>query len=103
MEYFTLPTPPSAEDPDAVQAELRRAWNACAAVACPKCLVAPWQYCRNRTGGELFVARFHKPRQDAAGAPAILAALGITGLSWAKQTGTHVWDERKIAPLPGAN
>lgn len=96
MEYFTLPTPIAAEDPAATQVALRRAWNACAAISCPKCHVAPWQYCCDRTDGILFVTRFHKPRQVHSGASVMLALIGIRGLSWAKRTGMHVWDERRV-------
>ncbi|MFD9092845.1 hypothetical protein [Streptomyces collinus] len=41
-------------------------------------------------------ARFHRPRQDAAGAPGILALVGINGLSWAKCTGRFMWDDRRV-------
>ncbi|MFD8847647.1 hypothetical protein [Streptomyces sp. NPDC059604] len=98
MDFFTLPVPPGS-DPMVVEDALRQAWNACAAVYCPKCGVAAWQYCRNRTGGTLYVTRPHKPRQDAAGAPGILGPLGLNGLSWAKGKGIFVWDDRRVPEL----
>ncbi|WP_455567604.1 zinc finger domain-containing protein [Streptomyces anandii] len=97
MEYFTLVAKPTGHDPATIEAALRRAWNACAGVACPKCGVPPWQYCRNWTsGGPWYVTRFHRPRQDAAGAPEILAPVGIYGLSWAKGTGRFTWEGRRV-------
>ncbi|MFB7353479.1 zinc finger domain-containing protein [Streptomyces gardneri] len=98
MDYFTLPVPASS-DSTTVKAALRRAWNACAAVRCPKCGAAAWQYCRDRTGGVLYATRFHKPRQDAAGTPTILGAVGINGLSWARAKGRFVWDDRRVSEL----
>jgi len=80
MEYFTLAAKPTDQDAATIEAALGRAWNACAGVACSKCHVPPWQYCRNRTGGAWCVTRFHRPRQDAAAAPGILAPVGIYGL-----------------------
>jgi hypothetical protein len=72
-----------------------RAFQACAEIRCPKCGVEPWQHCRNRIAGVLVNARFHKPRQVAAGAPAILAPVGIGHLRWqpavsGKWTGARV-------------
>ncbi|MGW2038707.1 zinc finger domain-containing protein [Streptomyces virginiae] len=96
MDYFTLPAKVSGHDAVAAEAALRQAWNACAAVHCSKCGAAAWQYCRNRTGGALYVTRFHRPRQDAAGAPEILRPVGINGLSWARGKGAFVWDGRRI-------
>ncbi|MFE2128633.1 zinc finger domain-containing protein [Streptomyces amritsarensis] len=96
MDYFTLPAKASADDVAATEAALRRAWNACAAVRCSKCGAAAGQYCRNRTGGTLYVTRFHRPRQDAAGAPEILRPVGINGLSWARAKGAFVWDGRRV-------
>lgn len=96
MEYFTLTAKPAGHDSATVEAALRRAWNACAEAACSKCGVAPWQYCRNWTAGAWYVTRFHRPRQDAAGAPKLLAPVGINGLSWAKGTGRFVWDDRRV-------
>lgn len=84
MEYFALDTEQSDADPTEVEAALRRAWNACAGVACTKCGVSAGQYCRNQTRGIWRVARFHRPRQDTADVPRILAAVNIRGLSWAK-------------------
>ncbi|WP_217144912.1 hypothetical protein [Streptomyces sp. AC627_RSS907] len=99
MKYFTLTTKPTGHDPSGVEAALRRAWNACAAVACPKCHVPPWQYCRDRTRGAWYVTRFHRPRQDAASASAILTPVGIHGLSRAKGTGVFTWDDRRVPTL----
>ncbi|GAA3375552.1 hypothetical protein GCM10017750_13490 [Streptomyces racemochromogenes] len=96
MDYFTLPPKASGGNVAATEAALRRAWNACATVRCSKCGAAAWQYCRNRTGGTLYVTRFHRPRQDAAGAPEILRPVGINGLSWARGKGTFVWDGRRV-------
>jgi hypothetical protein len=97
MEYFTLGAKKTSGDPAAVDAALRQAWNACASVACSKCGVAAWQYCRNSTGGTLLVTRFHRPRQDAAGAPKILARVGVRELSWAKAKGGGItWDDRRV-------
>ena len=95
MEYFTLVSKRTSHDPAAVEAALRRAWNACVEVACPKCGVEPGRYCRNSTRGVWYVTRFHRPRQDAAGAPGILAPVGVYELSWAKGTGRFVWAERR--------
>ena len=97
MEYFTLTAKPTGQDVRTVDAALRRAWNACAGVACPKCDVPSWQYCRNWIRGAWSVTRFHRPRQDAAGAPEILAPLGIYGLSWARGTGAFRWDNRRVS------
>lgn len=100
MEYFTLATKPSGHDPATVEAALRQAWNACAGVACSKCSVAPWQYCRNRvSGGPWVVTRFHRPRQDVAGARGVLALVQVYGLSWAKCTGRFAWDSRRVPML----
>ena len=97
VEYFTLAAKPATGyQQAAVDAALRRAWNACAAAACPKCGVPAWRYCRDRTAGALYVARFHRPRQDAAGVDGILPAVGINGLSWAKAAGRFAWDGRRI-------
>jgi hypothetical protein len=96
MEFFTLASKPTGHDPAAVEAALREAWNACAATPCLKCRVPPGQYCKNRTAGTFLITRFHKPRQDAAGAPGLLAPVGIHGLSWAKGTGSHVWNGQVI-------
>lgn len=97
VEYFTLAQNPTAEHQQpAVDNAVRRAWNACAAVACPKCGVAAWQYCRDRTAGISYVARFHRARQDAAGADSILRPIGVNGLSWAKGTGRFAWDGRRV-------
>uniref|UniRef100_UPI003F497A46 zinc finger domain-containing protein n=1 Tax=Amycolatopsis sp. CA-096443 TaxID=3239919 RepID=UPI003F497A46 len=98
-EYFTLAAKPSGVDPSVVDAALRQAWNACADVACPKCGVQAWQYCRNLTGGSWWVTRFHRPRQDAAGAQQILARAQVHGLSWAKGNGVFAWDDRRISTL----
>ncbi|MFE9630106.1 hypothetical protein [Streptomyces sp. NPDC006463] len=95
MDYFALPAP-ADHDSATTKAALRRAWNACAAKPCSKCGVTAWRYCRNRTGGVLYVTRFHRPRQDAAGSPAILRPVGINGLSWAKGKGVFVWDDRRV-------
>lgn len=96
-EYFRLDaTQVSGVDAATVEAALRNAWNACAGTACAKCGVPAWQYCRNRTRGELVVTRFHRPRQDAAEVPQILAPIGVRGLSWAKGTGVFTWDDRRI-------
>jgi len=97
MEYFTLAAESTTgQQRDVLDAALQAAWNACAAVACPKCGVAAWQYCRDRTAGVSYVARFHRARQDAAGAGGILRPLGINGLSWAKSAGRFAWDSRPI-------
>lgn len=96
MEYFTLDTTQSSVDTATVEAALRRAWNACAGVPCTKCGVPAGQYCRNRTRGTLWITRFHRPRQDAAGARDVLAAVDIHGLSWAKGKGRFAWDDRRI-------
>lgn len=97
MEYFTLTAKPTDQDAHAIDAALRRAWNACAGVACPKCHVPSWQYCRKWSHGAWFVTRYHRPRQDAAGAPQVLARMAIRGLSWAKGTGAFRWDNRRAA------
>ncbi|MGW1768835.1 zinc finger domain-containing protein [Streptomyces sp. NPDC002073] len=100
MEYFILPSDRTAHDPAVVEPALRRAWNACAAVACSKCGAGAGRYCRNRTsGGPWRVTRFHRPRQDAAGVPRILGPVGIHGLSWAKGTGSYTWDSRPVPEL----
>ncbi|AJP02660.1 hypothetical protein TU94_15360 [Streptomyces cyaneogriseus subsp. noncyanogenus] len=99
MEYFNLAVKPTGHDPATVEAALRRAWNACASVACLKCHVPPWQYCRNVTGGARYVTRFHRPRQDAAGAPALLAPVGIHGLGWARGRGSFLWDDRRLSAV----
>ncbi|MEV6957217.1 hypothetical protein [Streptomyces sp. NPDC051183] len=96
MEYFTLTTKTTGQDPAATAAALQQAWDACAEVPCPKCHVPAGQYCRDRTGGVLYVTRFHRPRQDAAGVPSVLGPVGIHGLSWAKGTGRYRWDDRRI-------
>ena len=96
MDYFTLDTQQPNADPSKVEAALRQAWNACAGVACTKCGVPAGQYCRNQTRGTWRVTRFHRPRQDAADVPRILAAMKIRGLSWAKGKGTFTWDDRRI-------
>jgi hypothetical protein len=96
MEYFTFAAKPTGLDPAGIEAALCRAWNACAGVACSKCDVPPWQYCRNRTSGTWYVTRFHRPRQDAADASGILALVGIYGLSWAKGAGRFTWDSRRV-------
>lgn len=96
MEYFTLTAKPAGHDPAVVEATLRRAWNACAKIACSKCDAPSWQYCRNRTGGAWYGTRFHRPRQDAAGVPELLAPVGIRGLSWAKGVGRFSWDDRRV-------
>ncbi len=96
MDYFTLFAKPSAYDAASVDAALRRAWNACAGAACPKCRVPAGRYCRNLTGGAWYVTRFHRPRQDAADVPGILAPVGVHGLSWAKGTGSFAWDDRHV-------
>ncbi|MGW4529105.1 zinc finger domain-containing protein [Amycolatopsis sp. NPDC004378] len=99
-DYFTLdPTSKATRDPAVVEAALRRAWNACAGVPCPKCGVAAGQYCRDKTRGSWWVTRFHRPRQDAAGARGILARVGIHGLSWAKGTGVFAWDDRRVPTM----
>jgi hypothetical protein len=91
--FFTLAAPSTDQPQAEVEAALRRAWSACADVACPKCGVAAWQYCRNPMAGRRgwMVTRFHRPRQDAASAPAILSPVGIYGLSWAKGKGRFEW------------
>lgn len=99
MNYFSLPMKSTGRDSSTVEAALRRAWNACAAVSCSKCGAAAWQYCRNRTAGSLHVARFDRPRQDAASTPVILSAVGINGLSWARGKGVFVWDDRRVPEL----
>ena len=99
MEFFTLTAKPTDHDPATVEAALRQAWNACAEVPCSKCNVPSWQYCRNRTNGAWYVTRFHRPRQDMAGAPEILAAVGIFGLSWAKGTGRFAWDVHQVPAM----
>lgn len=97
MEYFTLTAKPTTDNPVAVEAALRRAWNACAKTACPKCGVPAGQYCRNRSArSDWHVTRFHRPRQDAAGVPQILPLVGIYGLSWAKGKGRFLWDSRRV-------
>jgi hypothetical protein len=96
MEYFTLDAKPAGVDPDIVDAALRRAWNACAAVACPKCGVPARQYCRNWTAGSWRITRFHRPRQDAAGVPEILTPVGVRGLGWAKGKGGFSWVDRHV-------
>lgn len=96
MEYFTLDAKPTGTDSATVDAAQRRAWNACAGMACSKCNVSAWQYCRNWTSGVWRVTRFHRPRQDAAGVPGILAPVGIHGLSWAKAKGGFEWDNRRV-------
>ena len=99
-DYFTLdPTTKATRDPAVVDAALRRAWNACAGVPCSKCGVSAWQYCRDKTRGAWRVTRFHRPRQDAAGAPGILAQVGIHGLSWAKGNGVFAWDDRRVPTM----
>lgn len=96
VEYFTLAAKPG--DPRALRIEeaLREAWTACAAQPCTKCHVPARQYCRDRTAGVHRVVRFHRPRQDDAGVPAILGPVGIGGLSWAKGKGSFEWDNRPI-------
>jgi hypothetical protein len=91
MSYFTFPA-------DTAQTEepLRRAWKACTDIACPKCRVAAGQYCRDRSAGIDYVTRPHRPRQDAAGASAILGPLGIHGLSWARHTHKAVWTGQAV-------
>lgn len=99
MDYFTLAVKPTSHATAAIEIALRQAWNACAGVACSKCGVRPWQYCRIWTSNAWYVTRFHRPRQDAAGAPGILAPVGIHGLNWAKGTGRFVWDDRRVLPV----
>ncbi|MFJ3311140.1 hypothetical protein ACIPSA_51165 [Streptomyces sp. NPDC086549] len=71
----------SEETPDAIA----RALRACAQISCPKCEVEPWQHCRNRLAAAGWInTRFHKPRQMAAGAPAILGPVGIHHFRWQK-------------------
>ncbi|MEU3907934.1 hypothetical protein AB0F20_29690 [Streptomyces goshikiensis] len=96
MEYFTLSAASAGQDPAAIHAALREAWNACAGVPCGKCCVPEGQYCRDRARGAWYVTRFHRPRQDAADLPGLLGPLGIHGLSWAKGTGWFVWDDRRV-------
>ncbi|MFE5565982.1 hypothetical protein ACFQ68_13430 [Amycolatopsis japonica] len=97
MEYFSLSAKKATAEPAAVDLALRRAWNACAGVACSKCGVSAGQYCRNVAGGIPLVTRFHRPRQDAAGALKILARVGVRELSWAKAKGGRItWDDRRI-------
>ncbi|MFC8996327.1 hypothetical protein ACFT7U_11555 [Streptomyces rochei] len=96
MEYFTLAAKKHTSEPGAVEAALRQAWNACTETACPKCRVPAWQYCRDRTAGVLYVTRFHRPRQDAAGVPQVLPPVGVHGLSWAKGKGRFQWDDRRV-------
>lgn len=97
MEYFTLVAKkPTSHDRSAVESALRQAWNACAETACPKCHVPAGQYCRNSTAGVMYVTRFHRPRQDAAGVPQILPPVGINGLSWATGRGRFKWDDRRM-------
>ncbi|MFD8494946.1 hypothetical protein [Amycolatopsis sp. NPDC059657] len=99
-EYFGLDTKKASGEPAVVDAALRRAWNACAGMACSKCGVPAWQYCRNSTRGTLLVTRFHRPRQEAAGALKILAKVGIRELSWAKvRAGGIKWDDRRVPTL----
>ncbi len=96
-EYFTLDAKaPTGVDPNTLQAALRQAWNACAGAACPKCGVQAWQYCRNSRSGAWWITRFHRPRQEAAGALELLASVGIHGLSWAKGKGAFQWNGRRI-------
>ncbi|WP_143765629.1 zinc finger domain-containing protein [Catenulispora acidiphila] len=92
MDYFTF-VAGSAEVEDA----LRRAWNACAVVACPKCHVAAGLYCRNSISRAWYVTRPHKPRQDLAAVATILEPVGIHGLSWAKGTGTFPWTGQRMS------
>ncbi|MFF1690755.1 hypothetical protein [Streptomyces sp. NPDC058254] len=99
MEPFRLVVKPGEYDPATVEAALRRAWNACAAVACPKCRAKPGEYCRNRNGSIWFVAQFHKPRQEAANTLAITRPVGIGGLSWAKCTGRITWSAQRIPTM----
>lgn len=96
MDYFHLPVASAVEDPVGAKAALKRAWNACAQVPCPKCYVAKGQYCHNGPRGSWRVTRFHRPRQDDAGVPSILGPVGIHGLSWAKGKGSFPWDDRRI-------
>lgn len=98
MDFFRLAAAPDERDPAAFDAALRRAWNACAAVACPKCRVAAWEHCRNRTAGVSHVAQFHKPRQDAANALDITRPVGIYGLGWAKFRSV-AWAGQRIPPM----
>lgn len=98
MELFRLAAKPSEHDP-ATEAALRRAWNACAAVPCPKCRAKPWEYCRNRSGGIWFVTQFHKPRQEAANTLAITRPVGIGGLRWAKCRERTAWSAQRIPPM----
>ncbi|MET9467696.1 hypothetical protein ABZY44_23420 [Streptomyces sp. NPDC006544] len=100
MEYFALTSKTTGHDPADVEPALRRAWDACAAVPCPKCHVAAGQYCRNPIRGIWYVTRFHKPRQTAADVPSMLGPVGVHGLSWARGTGVFAWDDRLIPAAP---
>lgn len=42
------------------------------------------------------MTRFHRPRQDEAGASRILKRARVLGLNWAKLTGSFAWDDRRI-------
>lgn len=99
MDYFVFTAAVSGQGPQAVRAAQRQAWNACSQIACPKCRVRPGQYCRDRVAGKAILARFHKPRQDAADAPSVLGPVGINGLSWSRVRGQHAWSEDEIPQL----
>ncbi|MGW0851633.1 zinc finger domain-containing protein [Streptomyces sp. NPDC002624] len=99
MNPFVFTSAGSGPDPQAVRAAQRQAWNACSQVACPKCHVPAGQHCRDRVAGTEILARFHKPRQDAANAPSVLGPVGIHGLSWSKVRGQHPWRPDEIPQL----
>ncbi|WP_332010675.1 hypothetical protein [Streptomyces uncialis] len=102
MEFFRLVIKPSEHDPSTVEAALRRAWNACAEVGCPKpnCRAKPWEYCRNKLGGVWVVTQFHKPRQDAANTLDITRPVGIGGLRWARPTNYSMeWASQRVPQI----
>ncbi|MFJ9460789.1 hypothetical protein ACIRST_37690 [Kitasatospora sp. NPDC101447] len=89
---------------DDTTAAKARAYWACVEIGCPKCRVEPGQFCRNKVDGVAYNALFHKPRQVDAGAPGILATVGIRKLRWQPAVGMTKWDGRPMpVPMPGLN
>ncbi|MEU5852741.1 MFS transporter [Saccharopolyspora shandongensis] len=93
------PTPPPPRTTDLTEQGDLPSTCRPAGVHCAKCGVPAGQYCRNWTRGSWWVARFHRPRQDAADVDRVLAPVGIRRLSWAKGTGAFARDTR---PTPTA-